>query len=74
MQLICFHDSSHCTLPGNVKIAGYPHCRHQSTDCVTLRAIDPGSKLRGDMDGVGGRVRNRVEGGSLAWLCGQRPV
>ncbi len=43
-------------------------CRHQGNtqtiDRVTLRGIDRGSKLRGEMDGVGERLRDCVEGGS----------
>lgn len=42
--------------------------------CVTLRAIDRSSQLRGEVDGMGERLRNYVEGGFLAWLCGHSAI
>lgn len=43
----------------------------QSIDCVTLRAIDQGSKLTGEMDGAGTMQRDGVRDGSTSLLCGQ---
>lgn len=54
-------------------------CRHQGNiqtiDCVTLRGIDRGSELRGEMDRVGRERWGTVSRvACLAWLCGRRAV
>lgn len=43
----------------------------QSIDRVTLKAIDQGSKLTGELDGAGALQRDGVRDGSPSLLCGQ---